>query len=150
MNSPFMGQQVENCKSFTWTHYLANVFAMHCGPKKSKPIEHPTLYPTHISFIPSQSTFPFLKYGYQKFDLGNPRSMSWVRSKFKVTTWVQHPTDSHPFGSMSIHPLIPMIELFKIWLSKSKVKVIAQGHIVCVASYRLIFLSFHVDRFCCS
>ena len=38
--------------------------------------------------------------------------MSWVRSKFKVTTWVQHPIDSHPFGSMSIHPLIPMIELF--------------------------------------
>ena len=30
--------------------------------------------------------------------------------KFKVTTWVQHPMHSHPF--MSIHPLIPMIELF--------------------------------------
>ena len=29
----------------------------------------------------------------------------------KVTTWVQHPRDSHPF--MSIHPLIPMIELFR-------------------------------------
>ena len=29
----------------------------------------------------------------------------------KVTTWVQHPMDSHPF--MSIHPLIPMIELFR-------------------------------------
>ena len=34
-----------------------------------------------------------------------------MRLKFKVTTWVQHPLDSHPF--MSIHPLIPMIELFK-------------------------------------
>ena len=29
-NSPFMGQHVENCTSFTLTHYLANVFAMHC------------------------------------------------------------------------------------------------------------------------
>ena len=244
MNSPFLGQQVGNCKSFTWTHYLANVFAMHCGPRKSKPIVHPTLYPTHISFIPSQSTFPFLKYGYQKFDLENPRSRSWVRSKFKVTTWVQHPTDSHPFGSMSIHPVIPMIELFlnltfkiqgqshssrshsgcsilsihisfvpcwsillflrkllrysyfqnwpwkskpegqghgwghisksqcesnirsthillvscqsalsfpryrifNIWPWKSKVKVIAQGHRVGITPYRLLSLSFHVDR----
>ena len=40
----------------------------------------------------------------------NPRSRSWERSKFKVTTWVQHPINSHPF--MSIHHLIPMIELF--------------------------------------
>ena len=48
-----------------------------------------------------------------KFDLENPRSRSWVRSKFKVITWVQHPIDSHPFGSISIHPLIHMIELFQ-------------------------------------
>ena len=34
-----------------------------------------------------------------------------MRSKFEVTTWVQHPIDSQPF--MSIHPLIPMIELFR-------------------------------------
>ena len=34
-----------------------------------------------------------------------------MRLKFKVTTWVQHPMDSHPF--MSVHPLFPMIELFK-------------------------------------
>ena len=31
--------------------------------------------------------------------------------KSLVTTWVQHPMDSHPF--MSINPLIPMIELFQ-------------------------------------
>ena len=51
---------------------------------------------------------------------------------------------------MSIHPLIPMIEFFKIWPSKSKVKVIAQGHITGMTSYRLISLSFHVDRPFCS
>ena len=46
-----------------------------------------------------------------------------------------HPMDSYP--CMSIHPLIPMIELFlKIWPSKSKVKVIAQGHIIGITSYR--------------
>ena len=35
MNSPFMGQQVGNCKSFTSTHYLADLFAMHCDPRAS-------------------------------------------------------------------------------------------------------------------
>ena len=49
MNSLFMGQQVGNCMSCTSTHYLANVLAMHCGPRASKPIMHPTFYPTHIS-----------------------------------------------------------------------------------------------------
>ena len=34
-NSPFMGQQVGNCKSFTLTHYLADLFAMHCDPRAS-------------------------------------------------------------------------------------------------------------------
>ena len=33
MNSPFIGQQVGNCKSFTLTHYLADLFAMHRGPR---------------------------------------------------------------------------------------------------------------------
>ena len=32
-NSPFIGQQVGNCKSFTLTHYLADLFAMHRGPR---------------------------------------------------------------------------------------------------------------------
>ena len=73
-----------------------------------------------------------------KFDLENPRSGSWVRSKFKVITWVQHPIDSHPFGSISIHRLIPI----KIWPSKSKIEVKAQCHILCITTYRPISLSF--------
>ena len=49
--------------------------------------------------------------------------------------------------SMTIHPLIPMIELFfYIWPSESKVKVIARGHIVGITSYRPTSLSFHVNR----
>ena len=32
-NSPFIGQLVGNCKSFTLTHYLADLFAMHRGPR---------------------------------------------------------------------------------------------------------------------
>ena len=48
-----------------------------------------------------------------KFDVENSRSRSWVRSKLKVTTWVQHSVDSHPFCSMSIGHPIP-----ELWLSK--------------------------------
>ena len=51
-NSPFIGQQVGN---WSICHALWPI---------RKPIVHPTLYPTHISFIPSQWNFPFLKYGY--------------------------------------------------------------------------------------
>ena len=59
MDSPSIGQQVGNCNSFTSTHYVPNVSVMQAYVR-------PTLYPTHISFISSQSTSPFLKYGYQK------------------------------------------------------------------------------------
>ena len=136
------------------------------------PIVHPTSYPTHIPFIPSESNLPFLSYSnfnilhwlskvkvmgevkvwshnvsltfyrltslsfhvnrpshswdmtFSKFDLENPRSRSWVRWTLKVTTWVQHSIDSHPFNSMSIGHLIP-----KIWLFLNlTLKIQCQGH----------------------
>ena len=125
-NSPFMGQQFGN-----WSICQA-LWA------KRKPIVHATLYPTHISFIPSQSTFLFLKYGYQKFYLENARSSSWVRQKFEVTTWAQHPMDSHPF--MSIHPLISMKELYK----HLTFKIQGQSH-----SSRYNILSTHIPFIPC-
>ena len=85
-----------------------------------------------------------------KSDLENPRSRSWVRWTLKVTAWVQHSIDSHPFNSMSIGHPIPEIWLFKIWPWKSKVKVVGEGnvesHKVNVTSYRFTSLSFHVNR----
>ena len=50
---------------------------------------------------------------FSKFDLENPRSRSWLRWTLKVTTWVQHSIDSHPFHSMSIGHVIPEIQLFQ-------------------------------------
>ena len=47
-----------------------------------------------------------------KFDLENPRSRSWKRWTLKVTTWVQHSIDSHPFHPMSIGHPIPEIQFF--------------------------------------
>ena len=44
---------------------------------------------THTSFVPCQSAIPFLRYNFFfKFDLENPRSWSWLRSKLKITKWV--------------------------------------------------------------
>ena len=64
-NSPIIGQQAQNCKSFILTHYLADLFAMHRGhAPKVNPIVHPISYPTHIPFIPCESTLPFLNYKY--------------------------------------------------------------------------------------
>ena len=121
-----------------------------------------------------------------------------MRWTLKVTTWVQHSIDSHPFNSMSIcHPIpeirlfqsltlkiqgqghgwgerwksqsgcnilsthilfipcqsgIPFLsyDVFKIWLWKSRVKVMSevtvQSHNVGLTSYRFTSLSFHVNR----
>ena len=61
---------------------------------------------------------------FSKLDLENPRSMLWVRWTLKVTTWVQHSIESHPFNSMSIGHPIP-----KIWLFLNLIlKIKCQGH----------------------
>ena len=59
-----------------------------------------------------------------KFDLEIWGSRSWMRSQFKVTMWVQHPIDSHPFCSMSIGPPIPEIQHFQ----NLTLKINGQGH----------------------
>ena len=61
---------------------------------------------------------------FSKFDLENPRSMPWLRWKFKVTKWVQLPIVSHPFRSMSIDPPIPEIQHFQ----NLTLKIQGQGH----------------------
>ena len=84
------------------------------------------------------------------FDLENPRSRSWARWTLKVTTWVQHSIDSHPFRSMSIGHPIPDIRLFQIWPWKSKVKVMVEvnveSHKVGITPNRLTSLLLHVNR----
>ena len=59
-----------------------------------------------------------------KFDVENSRSRSWVRSKLKVITWVQHSVDSDPFSSMSIGHPIPEFWLFQ----NLTLKIKGQGH----------------------
>ena len=166
-NSPFIGQQVGNSKSFTLTHYLADLFAMHHGPSSI-----PLCIHHHIPSIPSELTLPFLSYSnfnilpwkskvkvmgevkvwshnvslkfyrftslsfhvnrpshswdttFSKFDLENSKSRSWKRCSLKVTTWVQHSIDSHPFRSMSIGHPIHKIQFFQ----NLTLKIQGQGH----------------------
>ena len=79
-----------------------------------------------------------------KFDIENSRSRSWVRSKFKVTTWVQHSVDSHPFGSMLIGPPIPEIQHFQTLT----LKIQGQGH-SSRSQRRYTTLSIHIPFIPC-
>ena len=105
----------------------------------------------HIIFVWCQWALTVLSIAIEKFDLENPRSRSWLRWTLRVTPWVQHSIDSHPFRSKSISHPIPEIQLFfKFDLEKSMVKVMvevqAESHKVGVTSYRFTSLSFHVNR----
>ena len=87
-----------------------------------------------------------------KFDIENSRSRSWVRSKLKVITWVQHPINSRPFRSVPCQSALPFLRysIFKIWPWKLRVKtmgeVTIQSHNVRLTSYRLTSLLYHVNR----
>ena len=86
-NSPFIGQQVGNCRSFTLTHYLADLFAMHRGPRSIPLCVRHHIQLTSLSFQVSQTSHSRVT-AISIFYLENPRSRSWVRSKFEVTMWV--------------------------------------------------------------
>ena len=54
-------------------------------------------------FVSHQSDQQFLRYSYFKsLPWKNPRSRSWVRSKVKITSLTQYPTDALPFHFTSI------------------------------------------------
>ena len=102
---------------------------------------------THIPFIPCWSALPFLRCSYLKK----------LTLKFQGQGWGQSSKPQSKSNILSTHiPLVPCqsalpfprYSIFKIWLWKSKVKVIAQSHKVGITPYRLISLLFHVDRPC--
>ena len=105
---------------------------------------------THIPFVPCQSAIPFLRYDVFKIWPWKSKVKVMGEVDIKVTAWVQHSIDSHPFNSMSISHPIPEIWLFQNLTLKAKVKVMGEGnvesHKVGVTSYRFTSLSFHVNR----
>ena len=98
-NSPFMGQQVGNFKNFILTHYLAifSTSTVAQGQSQCASNIKSNSQPFHSKWV----------------DPPNPEIQQlWVRSKLKITTWVQHSIDSHPFPSMSISHPIPWDMIF--------------------------------------
>ena len=123
---------------------------------------------TKIPFLPCQSTLPFLIHSFLNL-------YHW-KSKVKVVGEVQvhhnkvRPTAYQPIwfsfnwlwsrsyrGANILSPHIRLVpwhltlpllgnSFFKIWPWKSQVKVIAQGHIVGLTSFRLTSLLFHDIR----
>ena len=81
---------------------------------------------THIPFgsMLIGPPIPGIQLIISKFEVENSRSRSWVRSKLKVTIWVQHSVNSHPFHSMSIGHHIPELHLFQ----NLTLKINRQGH----------------------
>ena len=79
---------------------------------------------THITFIRCRWALTFLSIAIEKFDLANPGLRSWLRWTLKVTPWVQHSIDSHPFRSQAISHPIPAIQHFQTLT----LKIQGQGH----------------------
>ena len=122
-NSPFIGQQAGNCKSFTLTHYLVDLFSMHRGPRSI-----PLFIQHHIQLTSLSLQVSWLSHSWDTaisiFLPQKSKVKVMGESKLKVTTWVQHSIDSHPFRSMSIGHPIPEIWLFL----NLTLKIQGQGH----------------------
>ena len=123
---------------------------------KRKAIVHPTLYLTHISFIPSQLTFPFLKcmsihrlipmielFKYLTFKIQGQSHSSMSHNRYNIlSTYI-------PF--ITCWSALPFLRCsyLKNWLWKSKVKVMGEvkvkSHNVSLTSYLLTSLPFHVN-----
>ena len=160
---------------------------------KVNTIVHPTSYPTHIPFVPSESTLPFLRYSNFNilpwkskvnvipeghivgttpsqlisllFEVDEPSHSNLLLLKnltLKIQGqghgWGEH-WKSH-YGSNILLTHIPFVpsqsaipflrySIFKIWPWKSKAKVMGEvnveNHNMCPTLYRLTSLSFHVN-----
>ena len=87
---------------------------------------------------------------FSKFDLENPRSRSWLRSKLKSQSGGNILSTHIPF--VPCQSAIPFLRysIFKIWPWKSKVKVMGEvdieSHNMGPTFYRFTSLKFHVNR----
>ena len=149
--SPKISERIAHsfANSFTLTHCLADLLAMHHDPM-SIPlcIQH---HPTHIPFIPSESTLPFLSNSnFNIFTLKiQNQGHGWgqsLKAQCESNILLTH----IPF--FPCQSAIPFLRsgCFKIWPWIFKVKVMGEvnveSHKVGVTSYRLTCLSFHVNR----
>ena len=170
MNSPFMGQQLGNCKSFTLAHYLANLFA----PFHSKWVNLP-IPESNFNILPWKSKVNVMgevrveshNIGPTFYRLTSLCSMSIghpipeIRLFQNLTLKIQGQghgrrerwKSQHGSNILLTHiPFVPCqsaipflgYDFFKIWPWKSKVKVMVEvkveSHKVGVTTYRLTTL----------
>ena len=121
-------------------HYLAA--AMHHDPRSIPLCIQHHIQLTSLSFQVSRPSYSW-DTTISIFYPENPRSKSWLRSKFEVTMCHIRSTRI-PF--VPCQRALPFLRysIFKIWPWKSKVNVIPEGHIVGTTPYQLISLSFDV------
>ena len=118
---------------------------MHYGPRSILVCFHRHIQRTSLSFQVSRPPIPEIQQ-FQYFTL---------KIQGQCYRWGQSSKSNHGSNILSIqilffHGNLPFhtydIDFFKISLWKSKVKVIAEGHIVGITPYRLISVSFDVDE----
>ena len=100
-NSPFIGQQIGNCKFHIYPLLGRSI----CQAPWPNPIVHRTSYPTHIPFITSESTLPFL--GYSNFNI-----LPW---KFKVKVMGEVKVWSHKV-SLTFYWLTSLLFIYLLWI----------------------------------
>ena len=82
---------ISNSHPFRSCSPLLGRFICHAPRPKVNTIVHPTSYPTHIPFVPSESTHPFLRYS-------NFNILPW---KFKVKVMAEVKVWSHNVSVIS-------------------------------------------------
>ena len=149
MNSPFIGQQVGNCTSFTLTHYFADLFAMHVAQGQSHCASNiiSNSHPFHSKWVkppnPELQQFQYFTLKMQGQGQGCGQSLKSQCESNMLSTHI-------PF--VPCQSAIPFLryDFFKIWPWKSKVKVMEEvnieSHNMGPTFYRLTSLSFHVNQ----
>ena len=144
-NCPFIGQQVGNCKSFTLTHYLADLFAMHRGPRSIPFHTQHHIQLTSLSFQVSRPPHSWVT-AISIFYLQNLRSN--VMGEVKVWSHIVSLT-FYRLTSLSFHVNRPSHSwdmIFKTWPWKFKVNVMEEvnieSHNVGPTFYRLTWHPF--------
>ena len=143
-NIPFIGQQFGYCKSFTLTHYLAD--PLPCPRSIPLCIQH-HIKLTSLSFQVSQPSHSWVT-AISIFYLES-QGHGWGQS---LKSQCESNFLSTPIPFVPCQSAIQFLryDFFNIWPWKSKVKVMGEvdieSHNMGPTFYRLISLSFHVNR----
>ena len=124
-NSPFIGQQVGNCKSFTLTHCLADLFATHHDSRSIPLHTQHHIQLTSLSFQVSQPSHSWVT----AISIFLPWK-SKVKVMGEVKVWSHNVSLTfYRLTSLSFHVNQPSHSIPEIWLFQNlTLKIQGQGH----------------------